>query len=91
MPLQVPPPGRTHPRLTLVTAPEPGRPRVALFVRAALVRVWLSWVALLALLGAALALLPLAWRRAPVGRRLHHPPRQARVIPLPPARRAAPR
>ncbi len=91
MPFQVPPPGRAHARLTLVITPEPDSPRAALFLRATLIRAWLLWVALVALLGAAVAMIPLAWRRAPVGRRLHHPRRPARVIPLPPARRAAPR
>jgi hypothetical protein len=40
----------------------------------------------------ALALAPLLWRRAPVGRRLRaQAPREARVIPFQPRRTALPR
>ncbi len=57
-------------------------------------RAWLAILcALVATLAAwfmaGLALLPLLARRAPVGRRLHQrPPREARVIPFQPRRRA---
>jgi hypothetical protein len=91
VPFQVPSSGRPHPRLTIVVAPEPAAPRIALVARALLARLWLVWLGFLAVLGALAALLPLAWRRAPLGRRLHPPRREARVIQLPPARRAAPR
>jgi hypothetical protein len=43
-------------------------------------------------LSAALAMLPLVWRRAPLGRRLNRQPRRdARVIPFQPRRQALPR
>ncbi len=80
--------------LRLASAPVrhgPGR-RMARHARA-----WLAiLIALLATLAAwlmaALALLPLLFRRAPVGRRLRQrPPREARVIPFQPRRRALPR
>ena len=59
-----------------------------------------AWLAILtAFLGtlaawflAALALVPILFRRAPVGHRLRQrPPREARVIPFQPRRRALPR
>jgi hypothetical protein len=67
--------------------------RALLLVRAAVSAVVLSLLTLLAMLSAALALLPLAWRRAPVGVRLRPlRPREARVIPFQrPARKALPR
>ncbi len=61
------------------------------------VRAWMATLAaLLASLAAwfmaALALLPILFRRAPAGRRLRQrPPRDARVIPFQPRRRAVPR
>jgi len=61
------------------------------------VRAWLTLLAaflatLAAWFMAALALLPLLVRRAPVGRRLRQrPPREARIIPFQPRRRALPR
>lgn len=49
----------------------------------ALLATLLAWAA------AALALLPVVLRRAPVGRRLHQrPAREARIIPFQPRRRA---
>lgn len=83
---------RSH--LRLASAPVhrgPGR-RLARHGRA-----WLAILAaflgtLVAWLLAALALVPLLFRRAPVGRRLRQrPPREARVIPFQPRRRALPR
>lgn len=46
---------------------------------------------LIALAGAILALAPLLVRRRPVGHRTQVPRTVARVIPLPPRRRASPR
>ncbi|WP_248343821.1 hypothetical protein [Anaeromyxobacter paludicola] len=72
----------------MVHAPAPSQSRLTLLARAALVRLWLVCLSGFALAGALLALLPVIWRRAPVGRRLHPPRREARVIPLAPPRRA---
>lgn len=64
---------------------------------AAHARAWLSILAsflatLVAWFMATLALLPLLGRRAPVGRRLRRQaPREARIIPFQPRRRALPR
>lgn len=91
--MQNPPPfARGHLRLASAPASHgPGR-RIATHLRA--------WVATLAALlatvmawcMAALALVPLLVRRAPLGRRLHQRPRrEARVIPFQPRRRAVPR
>jgi hypothetical protein len=61
------------------------------------VRAWLATlisllVTVAAWFMAALALLPLLARRAPVGRRLRQrPAREARIIPFQPRRRAMPR
>jgi hypothetical protein len=57
--------------------------RIALVARAVVAGIVLTALTVLGWLLAALALLPLAWRRAPVGVRLHplHP-RQAQVIPF---------
>ena len=57
--------------------------RLALLARAALVALLLALVTLAAWTLVALAMLPVAWRRAPVGARLRplHP-REARVIPF---------
>jgi hypothetical protein len=80
--------------LRLASAPAvhgPGR-RIARRVRA-----WLTALALLltTLAGwfmAALALAPLLVRRSPVGHRLRrHAPREARIIPFQPRKRALPR
>jgi hypothetical protein len=67
--------------------------RALLLVRAAASAVVLSLLTLLAVLSAALALLPLAWRRAPVGVRLRPlRPREARIIPFQrDSRKAVPR
>ncbi len=80
--------------LRLASAPVthgPGR-RLARHLRAWLSILFAFFVALAAWSMAALALLPLLVRRAPVGRRLRQrPPREARVIPFQPRRRALPR
>ena len=80
--------------LRLASAPlghGPGR-RMARNVRAWLITPVAFLAALAAWSWAALALLPLLARRAPVGRRLRQrPPREARVIPFQPRRRAVPR
>lgn len=57
--------------------------RVGLFVRASAAAVVLAFVTAFAWTLAALALLPLLWRRAPMGVRLRpiHP-REARIIPF---------
>lgn len=73
--------------LRLATAPV--RPtvesRASLILRALIASVVLAWRAAAALAGAVLALAPLAWRRAPVGRRAHTmAPREARIIPFQP-------
>lgn len=81
-------------RLRLASAPvshAPGR-RLAGQVRAWLATLIAFLATLAAWFMAALALLPLLVRRAPVGRRLHQRPlREARVIPFQPRRRALPR
>ena len=66
--------------------------RMAAWLRA-LWAVWaLLWATLAAWGLAALALAPLLVHRAPAGRRLRQrPPREARVIPFQPRRRAVPR
>jgi hypothetical protein len=89
------PAARGHLRLA---GPPSERRRVAesralLLVRAAASAVVLAVLTLFALLSAALALVPLAWRRAPVGVRLRPlRPREARIIPFQrPSRKALPR
>ena len=80
--------------LRLATAPSPrrrGDGRVALFLRAVLAAFVLTWLTLLAWGAATIALLPLAWHRAPLGRRLRPPRPEARVIPFQPGKRAVPR
>ena len=52
----------------------------------------LCWLALLACAAAAVALLPLLWRGAPLGRRVRPlAPREARIIPFQARRQALPR
>ena len=78
--------------LRLVGTPDEGLPPVGkalLVVRAAVSAVALLFLTVVARVSAVVALAPLVWRRAPVGRRAR-PPR-ARVIPFEPARRALPR
>ncbi len=81
---------RGHLRLAGGPAPKrrPER-RVWLFVRALLAALVLAWITFAAWAGAVVALLPLAWRRAPLGRRLRPPRPDARVIPLQARRRQA--
>lgn len=65
--------------------------QLMLILRAALAAVVVAWISVIAWVGATLALLPIVWRRAPLGRRLRPHQRQARVIPFQPRRRALPR
>jgi hypothetical protein len=67
--------------------------RAVLLLRAALAALSLFFLSLLAWCSAALALVPLAWRRAPVGVRLRPlRPREARIIPFQrPRQKAVPR
>jgi hypothetical protein len=80
-----PPAARGH--LKLAGAPVERRrvaeSRVALLARASAAAVVLAVVSVLSWTLAALALVPLVWRRAPVGVRLRplHP-REARIIPF---------
>jgi hypothetical protein len=93
----VPLPGPTVARghLRLATPPAARRPaenRVILFVRALAVAVGIAWLTVVGIAAATLALLPLLWRRAPLGRRLRPArPREGRVIPFQPRRQALPR
>lgn len=76
----------THPDL-----PRPTGDHLMLVLRSILVAAAVLWVSAIAWMGATLALLPLLWHRAPVGRRLHpRPSRDARVIPFQ-RRQAVPR
>ncbi len=80
---------RSHLRLATVPPPRrAGERRLFLLLRAAFAAVALLWVTLVAWGAATVALLPLAFRRAPLGRRLRPPRRDARVIPFQPGRRA---
>ncbi len=80
--------------LRLASAPNPhgaGR-RMAAHLRAWVVLLAAVLTTLAAWVMAALALLPLAVRRGPAGRRVRErPSREARVIPFQPRRRALPR
>lgn len=93
MPLSGPPQSRGHLRL----APTPaGRLRgdgpILLHLRAAAAALALALATMMAWLSAAVALVPVLWRRGPVGRRLRaQAPREARVIPFQPRRTALPR
>jgi hypothetical protein len=90
----VPVPGRPSiagSHLRLATEPSPrrrGEGRILLFLRALLAASVLTWVTLVAWGATAIALAPLLWRRAPLGRRLRPPRAEARVIPFQPGRRA---
>jgi hypothetical protein len=93
VPLPGTPLARGH--LRLATTPAASRrtgDQLRLVVRATLVALAVLWISLLAWAGATLALIPLVWRRAPLGRRLRpRPSREARVIPFQPRRQALPR
>ncbi len=86
-----------HGHLRLATPPDAHRSdgRAALLARVLVVAAVAAGNTLAAWIAATLALLPLTWRRAPLGRRLHPPaPREARVIPFQPRQprqRALPR
>jgi hypothetical protein len=61
-------------------------------LRALLAAAAVLWFTILGWIGGTLALVPLMWRRAPLGRRLHpRQPREARIIPFQPRRHAIPR
>ncbi len=61
--------------------------RAWLLLRAVIAWFAIAWRTGAAIIGAAFALAPLAWRRAPLGRRVHPvAARQARVIPFQPRR-----
>lgn len=85
---------RGHLRLAPAPAQEPRRRdgRAALAARGLAVAIALGWLALVAWVSAAVALLPLLWSGAPLGRRLRPPaPREARIIPFQARRQALPR
>lgn len=64
--------------------------RAVLLLRAALAALSLAFATLLAWIDVAVALSPLAWRRAPTGVRLRPlRPREARIIPFERARQKA--
>ncbi len=64
--------------------------RVALLARVMMVRLRILWVNLVAVAGAVVSLVPLLLRRGPMGHRTQLPRQVARIIPLPPRRRASP-
>lgn len=74
------------------TAPGPGK-RLALRLHALIATLAVLWSTLIAGLSTLLALLPLLFHPAPVGRRQQQrrPPREARIIPFQPRKRAVPR
>lgn len=78
-------------RLRLAWAPgaAPAREsRVLLWLRAVLITAWGLLAGLAARAGAAVALLPVVWHRAPLGQRRLPARRQARVIPFRAAQRS---
>jgi hypothetical protein len=80
---------RGHLRLASDPAPRRVELRAVLLVRAAGAAIALLWLTAAAWISATVALAPLAWRRAPLGRRVRPiPPREARVIPFQPRRQA---
>lgn len=84
-----PPASRGHLRLAVAAAPRRVDSRFVLLLRAAAAALAMLWLTAAAWLTAALALAPLVWRRAPLGRRVRPmPPREARVIPFQPRRQA---
>ncbi len=90
MPHSGPPVSRGHLRLAVIPdAPQRVDGRLVLFVRAAATALAMVWITVAAWLSAAIALAPLVWRRAPLGRRVRPmAPREARVIPFQPRRQA---
>jgi hypothetical protein len=92
VPYPGPPAARGHLRLAGPPA-DPRRTvenRVVLLFRAVVSAIALTFLTVVAAVSAALALAPLAWRRAPVGVRLRPlRPREARVIPFARARQKA--
>jgi hypothetical protein len=80
---------RGHLRLATAPARPSVESRAVLIIRAVIASVLVAWRSAAAFIGAVLALAPLVWRRAPVGRRARAmAPRQARVIPFQPRRRS---
>lgn len=55
-----------------------------------MVTVAIVWLSIASMIGATLALMPLLWRRAPLGVRLRPLRREARVIRLPARKRITP-
>lgn len=89
MPHSGPSASRGHLRLAVAVTPHHVDSRAVLFLRAAAAAIVMLWLTTAAWLSAALALAPLVWRRAPLGRRVRPmPPREARVIPFQPRRQA---
>jgi hypothetical protein len=83
----------TRGHLSLACAPSapPASPsRAALVARALLARMSVLLHNLLALVGALIALLPLLFRRGPLGHRTQVPRVAARIITFQPRRRASP-
>ncbi len=78
-------------RLRLAWAPgtAPAREtRALLWLRAILITLWCLSTSLVARIGAAVSLLPVIWRRAPLGSRRRPARRQARVIRFPVVQRS---
>lgn len=90
MPHSGPPASRGHLRLAVIpAAPQRVDSRLVLFARATATALAMLWMTAAAWLSAALALAPLVWRRAPLGRRVRPmAPREARVIPFQSRRQA---
>jgi hypothetical protein len=81
-------------RLRLAWAPgtlTARRSRALLWLHALLAEVLLRLTGAVLLIAAAVALLPVLRRRAPLGRRLRPAQREARIIPFHPAQRSLPR
>lgn len=93
MPLSGQPPSRGH--LRLASAPVGrlrGDGRSLLRLRSIAAALAIALATLAMWLTTAVALVPVLWRRDPVGRRLRaQAPREARVIPFQPRRTALPR
>lgn len=92
----MPPSGQfTRGHLRLAPAPEghaPSGRRAGLLARTAAVYLGLAWLAVAGYLAAVIALIPLLWRGAPLGRRLRPAePHEARIISFQARRRALPR
>lgn len=84
---------RAHLRLApRVEAPPPRSRRVGLHLQALVAALGLAWRSVAGVLAAVIALVPLLWRGAPLGRRLRPSESQeARIISFQARRRALPR